>query len=97
MRSAQDIVLYPLVTEKALKAKEATNSYTFCVAKNVNKIEIKRAVEELFKVKVLSVNVQVYKGKPKRMGRFEGKRVDWKKAICSLKPGDKIELFEGVQ
>ena len=97
MKIAQDIILYPIVTEKALKLKEATNSYTFCVVKNTNKIEIKKAVEELFKVKVLSVNIQVRKGKPKRMGRFEGKRVDWKKVICKLKPGDKIELFEGVQ
>lgn len=88
------IILEPVITEKATKSKEQ-NKYLFKVRKNANKVQIKRAVEEIFKVKVESVNTQLVKGKTKRLGRFEGKRSDWKKAVVRLKEG-KIELFEGV-
>jgi large subunit ribosomal protein L23 len=69
---------------------------TFEVAKNANRIEIKKAVEELFKVNVDSVKTLQVKGKKKQRGRISGKRRDWKKAVVKLMPGDKIEIFEGV-
>lgn len=96
MKDPRAIILYPIVTEKAVKLKTDQNKYTFCVAREANKIEVKKAVEELFKVRVLEVTTQFMKGKPKRLGRFFGKRSSWKKAICKLKEGDKIEIFEGV-
>ena len=70
--------------------------YTFVVAKGANKIEIGAAVEEIFKVKVASVNTVRVLGKTKRMGRTQGKRPDYKKAIVKLAPGESIEFFEGV-
>ncbi len=88
------IILEPVVTEKATKSKEQSK-YVFRVRKKANKCQIRRAVEEIFKVKVESVNTQLVKGKTKRLGRFEGQRPDWKKAVVKLKEG-KIELFEGV-
>lgn len=88
------IILEPVITEKAAKLKDQ-NKYLFKVRKKANKRQIKLAVEEIFKVKVESVNTQLVRGKIKRLGRFEGKRPDWKKAIVKLKEG-KIELFEGV-
>ena len=96
MKDARTTIFYPIITEKAVQLKDKANKYTFCVATKANKIEIKRAVERLFKVKVLTVTTQKMKGKPKRLGRFEGRRENWKKAICTLKEGDKIEIFEGV-
>jgi len=96
MKDPRTIIFHPIVTEKAVSLKTDNNKYTFCVARNANKIEIKHAIEELFKVRVLEVNTQFMKGKPKRLGRFEGRKASWKKAICKLKEGDKIEIFEGV-
>jgi large subunit ribosomal protein L23 len=96
MKDPRDIILYPIVTEKSLKLRDSDNKYTFCVARDSNKIEIKRAVEELFKVKVLKVNTQFMKGKPKSFRRLEGRRSSYKKAICKLKEGDKIEIFGGT-
>ncbi len=84
----------PIITEKAAKDREA-GKYMFRVQKKASKSQIRRAIEEIFKVKVESVNTQLVKGKVKRLGRFEGKRADWKKATVKLKEG-KIELFEGV-
>ena len=88
------VILEPVITEKGTKAKE-NDKYLFKVNKKANKRQIKRAVEEIFQVKVETVNTQLVKGKTKRLGRFEGKRADWKKAIVKLKEGN-IELFEGV-
>ena len=96
MKNPRSIVFCPIVTEKAVHLKDSANKYTFRVATWANKIEIKQAIEQLFKVKVLMVTTQNRKGKPKRLGRFEGKREAWKKTICTLKEGDKIEIFEGV-
>ena len=76
--------------------KENHNQVTFLVDPHANKIEIKRVVEGLFKVNVLSVHTISVKGKVKRMGRFSGKRKDFKKAIITLKEGDRIEYFEGA-
>jgi large subunit ribosomal protein L23 len=88
------VILEPVITEKGTKAKEG-DKYLFKVSRKANKRQIKRAVEEIFQVKVEAVNTQLVKGKTKRLGRFEGKRADWKKAIVKLKEGN-IELFEGV-
>jgi len=93
---ARDIVIKPIVTEKSTDLMASENKYTFQVDLRANKTEIKEAVEELFKVKVRKVNTLRVRGKIRRMGRFEGKRPDWKKAIVTLEPGHTIEVFEGL-
>jgi large subunit ribosomal protein L23 len=91
-RTARDIILRPIVTEKTT-ALSAENKYTFEVATDANKYEIRDAIEHIFKVKVLKVNTINVKGKPKRWGRrYQGHKSDWKKAVLTLKEGDKIEL-----
>jgi large subunit ribosomal protein L23 len=96
MRTAREIVLRPLITEKGTQLKMASNQYLFQVDKGANKIEIKKAVEEIWDVHVIAVRTIGMRGKKKRMGRFEGRRPDWKKAVVTLKQGETIELFEGV-
>ena len=96
MKRLYDIILTPLFTEKGAKLKETDNKVLLKVAKDANKIEIKKAVEEIFKVKVDSVRTINYKGKQKRLGRYEGKRPDWKKAIVTLREGEKLDFLEGV-
>ena len=86
----------PRLTEKSVLQKEMSNQVTFMVSKDANKIEIKKTIEKVFKVTVLNVNTISNRGKKKRMGRFTGRRPDWKKAIVTLKDGDKIEYFEGA-
>lgn len=93
-RDPRTIILEPVVTEKLARAQETRNEVAFKVAKDANKIEIRRAVEELFKVKVRKVRTVSMHGKIKRLGRFEGKRASWKKAIVTLRQGDTIEFFE---
>lgn len=89
-----DIIRRPIITEQSMD-QTADRKYTFEVAKSANKIEIKKAVEEIFKVEVEKVTTMNYDGKPKRQGVFAGKRADWKKAVVKLKEGSKtIELFE---
>lgn len=96
MRSPYEIIESPLLTEKSMAGADS-GKYTFRVSKNANKIDIARAIEQLFKVEVASVNTMVVKGKKKRLGRYpEGKTPDWKKAVVTLKPGQKIEVFEGM-
>ncbi|HWQ75857.1 MAG TPA: 50S ribosomal protein L23 [Syntrophomonas sp.] len=95
MKDYRDIIIRPVVTEKSMDLL-ADNKYTFIVDKHSNKTEIKNAIEHIFKVDVVKVYTMNIKGKPKRMGRFEGKRPDRKKAIVSLKSGQKIRLFEGM-
>lgn len=92
----QELVRRPLITEKATRLKEASNTVCFEVARSANKIEVKRAVEKLFGVKVVDVRVSNREGKWKRMGRFIGQRKAWKKAYVRLAPDQKIEFFEGV-
>ena len=92
---ARDIIIRPVVTEKSIGLME-NNKYVFKVALSANKIEIKKAVEEIFKVKVVDVNTVRVKGKEKRMGRSVGKTSDYKKAIVQLVEGDSIEIFEGL-
>ena len=96
MRSPYQVVLRPLLTEKGTRLKEAGNQYLFRVDKTANKIEIKQAIEQLFKVTVLDVRTLRVRGKTKRLGRFQGRRPDWKKAVATLKKGDVIELYEGA-
>lgn len=96
MKASYEVLKSPLLTEKANMLKETNNQVLFKVARDANKIEIKRAVEEIFKVKVEDVRTINYKGKDKRMGRYEGKRPDWKKAIVTLKKGEKLDFIEGV-
>ena len=90
------LIRRPLISEKSTKLKEATNTVCFEVDRRANKIEIQRAVEKLFGVKVAGVRVANRRGKWKRMGRFLGQRKDWKKAYVRLAPGEKLEFFEGV-
>ena len=91
-----DIVLRPIITEKSSLVKETANHYVFEVHRDVNKIEIKKAIEKLFKVKVISVKTSVIDGKTRRVGKFSGKKPDWKKAVVKLSPKDKITIFEGA-
>ena len=91
---ARDILVRPLITERTTQLM-AEGKYVFVVAKAANKIEIAKAVAEVFKVKVAKVNTVNVTGKKKRMGSTEGKRPDYKKAIVKLAPGETIEFFEG--
>jgi large subunit ribosomal protein L23 len=92
----QYIIRRPLITEKSTRIKEGSNTICFEVAVTANKIEVGRAVEKLFGVKVVDVRVANRQGKRKRMGRFLGQRKAWKKAYVRLAPDQKIEFFEGV-
>ena len=91
-----DIIHGPVVTEKTTLQKEIDNQVTFKVDKKANRVEIKDAVERNFNTKVKQVRTVQVKGKVKQRGRIIGKRQDWKKAIVTLMPGQKIEFFEGV-
>jgi large subunit ribosomal protein L23 len=90
-----EVLRRPLVTEKST-VLQGMNKYAFEVADAANKLQIEQAVEKAFKVTVTGVNVITMRGKKKRMGRREVISQPWKKAIVTLKPGDKIEFFEGV-
>lgn len=96
-KTAQDIIIRPIITESSMDAL-ADRKYTFKVAKNANKIEIKKAVEQLFKdVKVEKVNTMNVRGRKKRMGRNEGYTSAWKKAVVTITPDSKtIEFFDGM-
>ena len=96
MKEPYQIVRRPIVTEKSMSTA-ALSKYTFEVAPDSNKIEIGEAVEKIFNVKVTKVNTLTVKGKKKRQGRYpEGKTPDVKKAIVTLAPGQRIEIFEGM-
>jgi large subunit ribosomal protein L23 len=109
IRAAHHVIKRPLLTEKGTRLKEHGGApvgtfgeedlkpqVLFEVALEANKIEIKNAIEALFSVKVVDVHTQIMRGKDKRMGKFMGRRPNWKKAIVTLAPGNKIEFFEGV-
>ena len=97
MRTAEEIIIKPIFTEKAMYLKEKENKVVIEVAKNAYKIEIKKAFEKLFNVKVEKVNTVNVKGKKKRrLGRREGRTRSWKKAIITLRKGEKIDFLEGV-
>lgn len=93
---AQELIRRPVITEKSTRLKDGSNTICFEVARSANKIEIRRAIEKLFSVKVMDVRVANREGKWKRMGRFLGQRKRWKKAYVRLAPDQKIEFFEGV-
>jgi large subunit ribosomal protein L23 len=92
---SHDIIIRPIVTEKSSQMM-GDNWYTFEVHPTANKIMIRKAVEEIFKVKVVKVHTMNVKPKPKRMGAFKGKTRSWKKAMVSLAEGQRIEFFEGA-
>jgi len=96
MIAQRDIILAPLISEKGTALAESANQFLFKVRPEANKIEVKRAVEALFKVKVVEVRVARYLGKVRRIGRSMGRRSDWKKAYVTLKEGDKIDFFGGA-
>ena len=96
MSDARQIIIMPLVSEKNSNLRVDQNKYVFRVDMRANKLQIKSAVEELFKVRVEDVTTMRMPGKPKRLGRFEGTRPDWKKAVVRLKKGEAIELFDKV-
>jgi large subunit ribosomal protein L23 len=93
--TARDIILRPVITEKSM-AGVREGRYTFAVAPDANKIQIRQAVEEIWGVRVTKVNTMWVRGKTRRMGRAVGRRPDWKKAVVTLAPGQRIEFFEGL-
>ena len=95
-RDPRSVLLKPLMTEKSMQQKEELNAISFRVAVDANKVEIRHAVEKVFNVKVADVRTQAREGKWKRMGKFEGRRPGWKKAVVTLQAGHKIELVEGA-
>lgn len=95
MARADEIIIRPIISERSMDLVEE-NKYAFFVDRRANKVEIKKAVEELFDVDVTAVNTVNIPGKKKRLGRSEGRTPDRKKAIVTLQAGDKIEIFEGL-
>jgi large subunit ribosomal protein L23 len=98
---ASEVIIRPVVSEKSLDLTKSGNKYTFAVHKDANKEQIAEAVQELFKVGVIDVNVLTTKSKAKqgrwrRRTRILGRTTPWRKAVVTLKAGDKIEIFEGV-
>ncbi len=89
-----EVIKKPLVTEKTTLEKESKNIIAFEVSKDANKIEVKEAVEKIFKVQVLEVNTVNIAGKRKRLGKNVGKRSNWKKAYVTLKEGSEVDFFE---
>ncbi|MGQ9705930.1 MAG: 50S ribosomal protein L23 [bacterium] len=96
MKEPSDILVVPIMTEKLSYLRESSNKYAFKVNLNANKIEVKNAIEEMFGVSVVKVNVLNKKGKSRRMGWNIGRTSRWKKVIVTLKEGDKIDIFEGT-
>jgi large subunit ribosomal protein L23 len=95
-RSAREVLIRPLMTEKSMRQKDEDNTVTFQVHPDANKVEIRTAVESVFNVKVAEVRTANFEGKLKRMGRHQGRRASWKKAVVRLAPGHTIELVEGA-
>ncbi len=96
MKDLSKVIKRPMITEQGAMMREMNNQYIFQVAPEANKLEIRQAVEHFFGVKVLQVRTMNYRGKIKRMGRFSGKRADWKKAVVTLAKEDTIDLFDIV-
>lgn len=96
MKHYSEVILAPLVTEKGTLVGELGNQFLFKVAPDANKIEIKKAVEDFFKVKVVRVHTVNLLGKKRRVGRIQGQRASWKKAYVTLAEGQSIDFFEGA-
>jgi large subunit ribosomal protein L23 len=90
------IIRRPVITERSTQLREQSNKFTFEVARNANKIEIRKAIEELFSVQVKAVRTMNVHGKWKRVGRNLGRRPDWKKAVVTLAEGQRIDLLDGT-
>ena len=91
-----DVIREPKLTEKTLSLKEEVNQFAFAVNPRANKIQIKESIEKSFKVSVLKVRTMNVRGDKKRLGRHEGRKSNWKKALVTLKEGETIEFFEGA-
>ena len=96
MKDLSKVIQRPLITERGADLREENNQYLFAVAPEANKHEIRQAVEHFFGVKVVKVRTHMMRGKVKRLGRFSGKRPDWKKAVVTLAAEDSIDLFDVV-
>ncbi|HEX37877.1 MAG TPA: 50S ribosomal protein L23 [Candidatus Cloacimonetes bacterium] len=96
-KDPRSLIITPMITEKGTKIQEQAGGYLFKVRMDANKIEIKNAIQEIFNVHVKKVNTIVNKGKPKNLGRYQGRRSDWKKAIVYLAEGESISEFEVMQ
>jgi len=92
-----DVIVKPIITEKGTRIKEEQNKIVLKVAREANKMDVKKAVETIFKVKVKDVATMMFKGKKKRIGVRSGERSDWKKAVVTLKEGQTVEYLEGVK
>ena len=95
-KNQHDLIRKPIITEKAGDAKDKLNKITFSVDPRANKMQVKKALENIFKVKVDKINIINVKGKPKKLGRSSGKSADWKKAVVSVTEGHTIEVFDQV-
>ena len=93
MKTAESVVVRPLLTEKSTRLRERERKVAFEVASDASRAEVRRAVETLFNVKVTSVNTLIVRGKVRRLGRFVGRRPNWKKAIVTLAEGAEIDFF----
>jgi len=93
-RTIFEVLMRPLLTERSVILKDKENRYSFQVEKDANKTDVRNAVEKLFKVKVIKVTTTIVPGKLHKMGRFEGFRSDWKKAVVTLEKGQKIDVTE---
>jgi large subunit ribosomal protein L23 len=91
-----EVIRRPILTEKNTRLMEQQNQYTFEVARDANKIQVREAVELIFGVSVLKVRTSIVPGKPRRRGRVMGSSKPWKKAVVTLAPGDRIDIFEGI-
>ena len=96
MRDPRQVILRPVVTERSTTLAEDSGKYTFIVTKSANKIEIKNAIQSLFDVKVRDVRTANFRGKLRRVGRSEGHKAAFKKAIVTLVEGERIDMYEGV-
>jgi len=93
-RPVSEVLVTPILSEKSVTIKDTQNRYTFKVHSDSNKVDIKKAVETLFKVKVEKVRTMNFMGKMHKVGRYEGRRSDWKKAVVTVKAGQKIDLTD---
>lgn len=96
MRDPREVIIRPVVTERSTQVADDLGAFTFIVAKDANKIEIRRAIETLFNVRVADVRTAVYRGKWRRVGRSVGRRPAYKKAVVKLVEGERIDVYEGV-
>ncbi|MFH1727883.1 MAG: 50S ribosomal protein L23 [Pseudomonadota bacterium] len=94
--SEYNLIRRPYITEKAMTLKDEENKFVFEVKRDANKIQVKKAIEKLFNVKVTNISSMIQRGKTKRIGKDFGKRPNWKKVYVTLKKGDSIEFYEGV-